>query len=119
MSGAPLLAELVRENAFLVLGLAPGCSRMEVEREGARLLAALELKLQDAAQFATPLGPEPRTPERVRRALADLRDPARRLLHEWVARQAAALAPADPAPRTATPWRGAPAALGFGRRRAP
>ena len=39
--------------------------------------------LAAAASYATPLGSRERTPEMVRSALAELRDPARRLAHEW------------------------------------
>lgn len=113
------LSEWVRENAFYVLGLSPGCSRLEVEREGARWLAALELGLAGANLYATPLGAEVRSPERVRRALAELRDPGRRLLHEWVARLSPASAEeGDSPPVAVASWSGARAVFGFGRRRA-
>jgi hypothetical protein len=70
-------------NPFLVLALTPTARREEIEREGAKLLAMLAAGLADAATYATPLGPRERTPELVRVALAELRDPARRLAHEW------------------------------------
>jgi len=81
----------VIENPFLVLGIAPTATRMEIEREAQKLLGMLELGLDGAATYQTPLGPRPRTPERVRAAVAVLRDPARRLAAElWAADSAAA-----------------------------
>lgn len=53
-----------------------------MERAGKALLGLLELGVASAASYPTPLGPRPRTPEAVREALAELRDPQRRLLHE-------------------------------------
>lgn len=73
-------------NPFLVLELPPGATREELERQGAKLLALLAASVREAATYSTPLGPRERTPELVRGALAELRDPARRLLHEWWAR---------------------------------
>ncbi len=76
----------ITENPFLVLGLAPGASRQQVEREAQKLLGMLELGLAAATTYATPLGPRPRTPELVRAAVATLRDPAKRLAAEvWTA----------------------------------
>lgn len=72
-------------NPFLVLELAAGASRDELERQGAKLLAMLATGV-GAADYPTPLGPRERTSEMVRAALAELRDPARRLLHEIWAR---------------------------------
>jgi hypothetical protein len=82
--------EIARErlvgNPFHVLGLRPGCTRAEIEQEGQKLLAMLELGLAAAARYQTPLGPVERTREKVRAALAELRDPDRRLLAElWAA----------------------------------
>ena len=73
-------------NPFLVLELSPAAGREELERQGAKLLAMLAAGLAAAASYATPLGNRERTPEMVRSALAELRDPARRLAHEWWAR---------------------------------
>ncbi len=70
-------------NPFLVLELAPGCSRDELERQGAKLLAMLAAEIGKAGGYPTPRGRQVRTAEMVRAALAELRDPARRLLHEW------------------------------------
>lgn len=84
----------IRENPFYVLGVRPAASRMEVEREGQKLLGMLELKLASAATYPTPVGVGERTPDKVRRAMAELRDPEKRLAHELWARL-------DPAPAMA------------------
>lgn len=130
--------ERFSDNPFYVLGLRPDCSRADLEREGQKLLAMLELKLEAARHYPTPLGPRPRTADSVRQAMAELRDPQRRLLHElWAQLPATALAdgpaatpptgaerepapPVDPAAPPAgppPPWPAARAALGFGARR--
>ena len=75
-------AARVIENPFLVLGVAPTATRMEIEREAQKLLGMLELGLESAARYETPLGPRPRTAELVRAAVALLRDPAKRLAAE-------------------------------------
>lgn len=74
------------ENPFLVLGLGPSATAAEAERQGEKLLAMLAAGLEEARRYQTPFGPRDRTPELVRAALAELRDPARRLRHEWWAR---------------------------------
>jgi hypothetical protein len=84
---------LVRErmaNPFLVLAIAPTAAIGEIERQGQRLLAELAAGLDGAGRYPTPFGARERTPELVRSALAELRDPARRLAHEWWARGLAA-----------------------------
>jgi len=110
--GAPLAAlENARAghlaNPFLVLELPPDASANEIERQGDKLLAMLAAGLGQAARYPTPLGPRARTPELVRAAMAELRDPARRLLHELFARLATALPAAAPALlRFPGAWRG-------------
>lgn len=79
------LRERWLENPFFVLGIATSATRVEVERAGQRLLGELAIERKAALEYETPVGPKARTPELVRHALAELRDPARRLLHEaWV-----------------------------------
>lgn len=134
-----MAGERFSENPFYVLGLRPDCSRADLEREGQKLLAMLELKLEAARSYPTPLGPMPRTADAVRQAMAELRDPQRRLLHElWAqlppsplaaepprpagppggAPDSAAAPAADPQPAgPPPPWPQARAALGFGARR--
>jgi hypothetical protein len=82
----PLDARRILENPFYVLGLRPSATRQEIEREGQKLLGMIELGLQQAATYATPLGHEDRTADKVRLALAELRDPDKRIVHEiWAA----------------------------------
>jgi hypothetical protein len=109
------MSDQVLDNPFLVLGLAPGASRMEIEREAQKLLGMLELGFADAQTYATPLGPRPRTAVAVRAATAALRDPYQRLLAELWARHAPApqqgaapatdAAPAGTGLRRALGWR--------------
>jgi hypothetical protein len=105
----------LKENAFHVLGLRPTCTRIEVEREGQKLLAMLELGLSEAAHYDTPVGRMPRTSETVRAAMAALRDPATRLQHALWAQLPPSAAPQAPAARQAEPWPEAPVRLGWRR----
>jgi hypothetical protein len=73
-------------NPFLVLGLAPEAGTADTERQGEKLRAMLAAGLGEAGSYSTPFGARERTPELVRAALAELRDPRRRLRHEWWAR---------------------------------
>ena len=81
-------ASRIVDNPFLVLGLSPDVSRIEIEREAQKLLGMLELEFADAQTYKTPLGPRPRTAEAVRAAVAVLRDPYQRLVAELWARHA-------------------------------
>lgn len=112
------------ENPFYVLGVRPDCSRAEMEREGQKLLGMLEVGLPTAKKYKTPLGEAERSPEMVRQAMAELRDPQKRLIHElW------AQLPAEPIKLPETlggpgggvpgpgPWPDAPSALGFGAKK--
>ena len=86
--GASLGNALARhlENPFLVLELPVTAGTAEIERQGQKLLAMLATGLDQAAEYCTPLGRHARTAELVRGAMAELRDPARRLAHEfWAA----------------------------------
>ena len=107
-----LINERVTQNPFHVLGLGPEATRAEIEGEGQKLLAMLELGLDGAGRYATPLGDATRTAEDVRRALAELRDPVRRLEHELWAR----LRGSPPARRPRPPsFEAARRKLGWGR----
>ena len=89
-------------NPFYVLELRPDCSRADVERQGQKLIGMLELELSGALRYRSPLGDHPRSSQLVRAAMAELRDPDRRLLHElWATLDPAATSPAptpDPDP---------------------
>lgn len=91
----------IADNPFYVLGLRPGCGRVDVEREGQKLLGMLGLGLKSAATYATPVGPRPRTEDRVRAAMAELRSPERRLGHEFWAALTPPAAPPRPPPAEA------------------
>ena len=69
-------------NPFIVLGLSPASSRTEVERQAQKLLSQLDAGIEGAVTYPSPVGPGRRTPEMVRWAVDQLRDPKRRLLHE-------------------------------------
>lgn len=92
---------MIVDNPFFILGLGADASRIEVEREAQKLLGMLELDFADARTYATPLGPQPRTPELVRAAVAALRDPYRRLVAELWARHAPPMRATPPASPTA------------------
>jgi len=111
------------QNPFYVLELRPDCTRAEVEREGQKLLGMLELELSGATHYRSPLGRHRRTPEQVRAAMAELRDPNRRLVHELWATLSVEPAPDvgqdepdDDDDSSALAPFAALAALGFGRR---
>lgn len=74
------------ENPFLVLALPASASAAEVERQGQKWLSMMAAGLGEAGRYDTPFGPRDRSAEKVRSALAQLADPARRLAHEWWAR---------------------------------
>jgi hypothetical protein len=104
--------ERLERNPFYVLGLAAGASRATIEEEAQKLFGMLELGLRGAREYLTPFGPRLRTADDVRTALAELRDPARRLQHElWAGLDPAALATAA---EPADGWPDAFAALGVG-----
>jgi hypothetical protein len=73
-------------NPFFVLALPPAAPAAEVERQAQRLLSELAAELAGARRYRSPFGEHERTPELVRSSAAELRDPARRLRHEWWAR---------------------------------
>jgi hypothetical protein len=88
----------LRDNPFFVLGVPTEASRAEIERAAQRLLAELALGREAARFYATPLGRAERTPEVVRRAAAELRDPLKRRAHEpWAALPVTSSVPEPPA----------------------
>lgn len=107
----------IEDNPFYVLGLPPTATRMEVEREGHKILSMMELSLSGAHVYHTPFGERPRTPELVREAMATLRDPQKRLCAELWARLgpgAKTGEPTDEAKSETTTWDRALAAMGWG-----
>jgi hypothetical protein len=77
------LTEQHLQNPFLVLALPAAASASHIERQGQKWLSMLAAGLVEAGHYDTPLGARDRTAEKVRAALAELADPARRLGHEW------------------------------------
>lgn len=108
--GSRSARELVAENPFYVLDLAVAATRTEVERAGQRWLAQLGVGAQVAKFYQTPLGAFERTPDLVRRALAQLREPGTRLTYEiWHAEfQSATVEPS-----VHTEYREAPHVIGW------
>ena len=112
------MTEPIRDNPVFVLGVSPDASRIEIEREAQKLLGMLELGFAEVQTYRTPAGPEPRSAEAVRAAVAALRDPYRRLVAELWARHApeaagAATAPERPAGGEAPERPGLRRALGW------
>jgi hypothetical protein len=114
-----------RENPYYVLGLPTECTSGEVERTGQKLLGLLALDVASTRTYETPFGPGTRSAERIRQAMAELRDPEKRLVHEIWARltvddlDALASAPEGASPDSgephARPWREAMTALKWWR----
>ena len=73
-------------NPFLVLALPPEAAGDQIERQGQKLLMMLSAGIPGADRYQTPLGPRELTADLVREAMAELRDPDRRLVHEWWAK---------------------------------
>jgi hypothetical protein len=71
-----------RGNPFFVLEVRTEASRADVERAGQKLLGLLALGSASAGHYDTPLGPATRDADSVRQALASLRDPSERVVHE-------------------------------------
>ena len=105
-----------RGNPFYVLELSTQASRAEVERAGQKLLGLLALGSANATQYDTPFGPASRDADNVRQALATLRDPNQRVVHElWadVAQAARETRTAKPGTKPGTVWAGAERAIGW------
>jgi hypothetical protein len=103
-----------RNNPFFVLEVGTDASQADVERAGQRLLALLAVGSISADQYSTPLGPARRDADQVRQALAALRDPEQRVLHELWANVAQAAAE-EPINTMAGPWEAANRAIGWRR----
>lgn len=104
------LRERLEHNPFWVLGVALTSERGEIERAGQRLLAELAIGRASARTYETPLGSVERTADAVRSALAELRDPDKRLVHEaW----ATLAGPSSAEPEPALDWARACRLLGL------
>jgi hypothetical protein len=113
-TGGPLA--LWRSNPFFVLEVATDATPTDVERAGQRLLALLTVGSANAQTYPTPLGPATRDTEKVRQAVAALRDLEQRVLHELWANIVPAVGQASSqsnAGASAGPWEEAEQALGW------
>ena len=112
------LFERIAENPFYVLGVATTVSRPELEREGNKLLSMLELGLKESKTYRSPVGEHPRTAEAVRAAMAELRDPKRRLVHELLASLPSSVSVPKPSQSAEeVKWPRAPVVFGYGPER--
>ena len=101
-----------RGNPFFVLDVSTQASRTEVERAGQKLLGLLALGATGADRYDTPFGPATRDADAVRRALAALRDPHERIIHELLAHVATEAGGRADAP-AAEAWKDAARAIGW------
>ena len=113
------LFERIAENPFYVLGVAVTASRTDIEREGNKLLSMLQLDLKESKSYRSPVGDHVRTAEAVRAAMAELRDPKRRLVHELLASLPVSVAvpSAAGAKKNELKWARAPMVFGYGPER--
>jgi hypothetical protein len=101
-----------RCNPFFVLGVEIEASRIEVERAGHRLLGLLAIGSASARRYETPFGSAVRDEDSVRQAMALLRDPGERVVHELLADVAPGALRAE---ERATPDAGERAFAGIGK----
>jgi len=101
-----------RGNPFFVLDVSTQASRTEVERAGQKLLGLLALGAAGADSYDTPFGSATRDADAVRRALATLRDPHERVMHELWADVATEVGGKPNAPATKA-WEEAARAIGW------
>lgn len=67
------------DNPYYVLGLGPDATPGEIEREGRKVLALIEVGAERGRFYECPMGTRPRDATLVREAIARLRDPKERL----------------------------------------
>jgi hypothetical protein len=98
-------------NPFYILELRPGCTRVDIERQGQKLLSLLEIGA-DIGPFATPLGRVGRNADMIHQALDLLRNPEHRAFYElWARIPPDPLSP--PPPERGAPWPDALDSFGF------
>ena len=100
----------ITKNPFFVLELSADCSTMDIERAGQKLLAMLKVGMRGAGTYTTPLGPQPRDEDTVRRAVAALHDRDVRVAAEMWTRPE--IWQAAPVSKAAPVWADAHRALG-------
>jgi hypothetical protein len=111
MSGDDLLA-IWRSNPFFILELSPRASRAEVERAGQKLIGLLALGSAGAGRYDTPFGPASRDADTVRQAVAALRDPVERVIHELWA-DVSRTPECEPSENSRAAWTAAERAIGW------
>jgi hypothetical protein len=104
-----------RSNPFFVLEVSTEASRSEVERAGQKLLALLAVGRTAAEHYQSPLGPATRDADKVRQALAALRNPNERVLHELWANIAPSFAQ-ERGKNAVERWEAAPSAIGWSKK---
>lgn len=112
------LFQRIAENPFYVLGVATTATRTDLEREGNKLLSMLQLDLKESKTYRSPVGEHPRTAEAVRSAMAELRDPKKRLVHELLAALPVSVTVPQVKPSgDGVKWPEAPMVFGYGPER--
>lgn len=112
------LFQRIAENPFYVLGVATTVTRTDLEREGNKLLSMLQLDLKESKTYRSPLGEHARSAEAVRAAMAELRDPKKRLVHELLASLPVTVnVPAAQQSGDGVKWPRAPMVFGYGPER--
>lgn len=87
-----------RRNPFFVLALPAQATRAEFERAGQKFLALLQIGAAGSGQYQALGGTMTRDADAVRQALAQLREPGERVVHELWASVAADAIPGEAHP---------------------
>jgi hypothetical protein len=75
--------DLFTRNPFLILELTPKAGSREIERQGRKILAMLDLAVRDSTTYPTAWGQQERNAADVRQAMAELADPCRFHFHAF------------------------------------
>jgi len=78
-----MISNRLVDNPYFILELTTQATPVEIERAGQKLQSMLLIGAANARQYSSPFGPQPRDEAKVRSAVAALRDPAERLLHQF------------------------------------
>jgi len=102
-----------RDNPFYILEAPAEATPGEIERQGRKIIALLEVGAEKAAHYSCPLGTFPRDATMVRDAIAALRDPKRRMTEAALVQVLGASAPGAAPSDIDGPFEGAFAAAGY------
>jgi hypothetical protein len=91
------------ENPYFVLALPWDAPRSAIEREAQKWLGMLQLSFAEAMHYSTPLGLHVRTADLVRTAVAQLRDPASKVMAQMWAVHSGDMSAATVQPPLAPP----------------